>query len=69
LIEEVIPVGIPVSEKPGRRRARAVPLANGVKSPLAPPVPLWAHPLVLLGFGAGLLLLLLIVGLIARLMH
>ena len=69
LIEEVIPVGIPVSDKRGRRRAQAAPLTNGVKSPLAPPVPLWAHPLVLLGFGAGLLLLLIIVGLIARLMR
>ena len=69
LIEEVIPVGIPVSDKRGRRRAQAAPLTNGVKSPLAPPVPVWAHPLVLLGFGAGLLLLLIIVGLIARLMH
>jgi hypothetical protein len=62
LIEEVIPVGIPVPEKSPRRSGTFRRFAPPLDSPTEPPRPLWAF--LLLGLGAGLLILVFALGLL-----
>jgi len=64
LIEEVIPVGIPVPNKPGKRRHDSSPVIRPVRSPLEGLRPYWG--LLLLGLGTGILLVLVVFGLWSR---
>jgi serine/threonine protein kinase len=64
LIEEVIPVGIPVPEKPGKRRRDSSPVIRPVRSPLEGLRPYWG--LLLLGLGTGILLVLVVFGLVSH---
>ena len=64
LIEEVIPVGIPVLEKSLSRGRNLNGVARGLKSSREAPRPFWAF--FFLGLGAGLLILVFVVGLLAQ---
>src|SRR4029077_7114816 len=64
LIEEVIPIGIPVPEKLGKRHRDSSPVLRPVRSPLETARPYWG--LFLLGLGATILLVLVLFGLLSH---
>ncbi|HEV3448145.1 MAG TPA: serine/threonine-protein kinase [Gemmataceae bacterium] len=64
LIEEVIPVGIPVPEKRDKRHRDSSPVIRPVRSPREGLRPYWG--LLLLGLGTGILLVLVAFGLWSR---
>jgi serine/threonine protein kinase len=66
LIEEVIPIGIPVRDKQAKHVRDSSINTGSIRSPLKAQGPFWAEPLVWLGFGVGLLVLLVSIGVLAH---